>query len=70
MAAALAATRRTAVQLEQRLHRLFKGPRTNTRFSTVLMVLRLTPVCSASSAWVQPRASRKARTRLVNSSLK
>ena len=29
-----------------------------TLFSTVLMVLRLTPTRAASSAWVQPRSAR------------
>jgi hypothetical protein len=40
----------------------------NTRFSTVLMVFRLTPTRAASSAWVQPLASLASRSRFSSAS--
>lgn len=40
---------------------------TKTPFSTVLIVLRLTPISLASALCVSPRASRAAFSRLVNS---
>src|SRR6478609_9542247 len=43
---------------------------TNTPFSTVFTVLRLTPIRSASSAWVQAFASRASRSRLPSVSAK
>ena len=42
---------------------------TNTPFSTVLIVLRLTPTISASAAWVRPRSARSACSRLQSRSV-
>src|SRR6185437_15497180 len=41
---------------------------TKTPFSTVLMVLRVTPTRSARSAWVQPRRALASRSRLIKPS--
>ncbi len=45
-----------------------KADGTNTPFSTVLMVLRLTPTRSASSAWVRPSRARSSFNRLTSRS--